>query len=342
MLDRALLPKGIGLRSTEGAGEEAFSNRSAKIGEILIEDQPFAVLKAPLPKLPEQLDQGVSADDLKSCLHSVGLLRQSLKELCAAIVGYQPPEPKEYWNSLLQMSCPAIDMPHPVMQEISKICSFLSQKGRSAGLFSHWPDSSPEAVMRTVLIWMTNCLPYKGKSALFPLASKVNHACKSNVLWNPDAGSFVAIRSISEGESLCMSYLQAADEVTFRRCSLLYQQFFFWCHCATCEADRHWSDPCDSEKACHAEIRIAQALLKGGMDAGRAKPLQSLAKSAGLSPDHFVVKELCRYFGKVDAGQQSKESKVKVSQAEDAAEQQNVSSRRPETASQNAYLEELD
>eukprot|EP00928_Gymnodinium_smaydae_P064278 TRINITY_DN47661_c0_g1_i1.p1 TRINITY_DN47661_c0_g1~~TRINITY_DN47661_c0_g1_i1.p1 ORF type:complete len:228 (+),score=31.61 TRINITY_DN47661_c0_g1_i1:80-763(+) len=220
----------ISVRTTNTAGDEAFATKTFHAGDVVLVDRPFAVLKTDMPSLPSHrvnVDD-VSADDLEECINSLNELRAILKELCSSIVSYQPPDATTYWNALAAMSCPDLSMSHPVLKEVDAICTFLAVHGGASNLFHHWPDSSSEALVRTVLTWMTNCLSYQGKSALFPLASKVNHSCDANVQWDASQGHFIALRDIHAGDALGMSYLNLDTETTFDRCSALYQQFFFW------------------------------------------------------------------------------------------------------------------
>jgi len=286
------------VRGTSRSGEEAFAIRSLRPGDTVLVDRPFARLRAPLPQLPCGQDPDLDAQDLNTCIRRVQELRAALRELCSTIVAYQPPDPPAYWNAVSCMTCPDTGMAHPVIIEIAAVCEFLVLQSGStkSTIFAHWPDSTGLAVTRLVLTWMTNCLQYDGTSALFPHASKVNHSCDPNVRWDQAAGRFVAMRNIAAGETVTMAYLPFFCETTFSRCSLLYQQFFFWCQCPVCERSRRWTDVAsqdvDLTRARHAELRIAQALLRGDGDGSRKDKLLLIADGAGMHPDHFVVAEL--------------------------------------------------
>mmetsp|Transcript_59533 Transcript_59533/g.192606 ORF Transcript_59533/g.192606 Transcript_59533/m.192606 type:complete len:184 (-) Transcript_59533:306-857(-) len=152
---------------------------------------------------------------------------------------------------------------------------------------------------------MANCLPFQEGSALFLLAVKVNHACCANVRWDASSGSFYARRAIVAGDALGHAYLNVAQLSgfsTFGRCSALYQQFFFWCRCGSCEAERHWASEGPEDAARHAEMRVAEALLRTDVDGELARQLLALATRAGLAEQHFVAAEAASRAGLPRAG----------------------------------------
>eukprot|EP00929_Paragymnodinium_shiwhaense_P074685 TRINITY_DN38231_c0_g1_i1.p2 TRINITY_DN38231_c0_g1~~TRINITY_DN38231_c0_g1_i1.p2 ORF type:complete len:166 (+),score=38.44 TRINITY_DN38231_c0_g1_i1:144-641(+) len=142
---------------TPSAGLGTFALRDFEKGEVVIQDEPFAVLTAPLPDLPaeaaKQPSASVDAGDLSRCLASLKKLRQALKELCATIVGYQPSDPKAYWAAVGKLSSPCLESSHPVIKEVVAICKFLALQAAPTKLLNHWPDKSAAAVARTVLTW---------------------------------------------------------------------------------------------------------------------------------------------------------------------------------------------
>eukprot|EP00929_Paragymnodinium_shiwhaense_P113208 TRINITY_DN81470_c0_g1_i1.p1 TRINITY_DN81470_c0_g1~~TRINITY_DN81470_c0_g1_i1.p1 ORF type:complete len:340 (+),score=49.26 TRINITY_DN81470_c0_g1_i1:40-1059(+) len=275
------LADGVGVRETARAGAEAYALRAFQKGEVVLSDKPFAVL---LSDLQRRDDVRKSADG-------------AIKESCAAVVSYDPPDAATYWKLLNDMSCPKPTDKHEVIQCVAAVCEVLAEAYKGTPLLSHWPDQTPSAATRTVLVWLTNGLRYKGATALFPVASKVNHCCEPNVQWDPDLGCFLALRPIGAGEAFGMNYLDkvaSGKEDTFSRCSRLYLSYLFWCQCPRCERDRQWRDGMGDDTARHTEFRIATALM-GTPEAAQAQLLFRLAVTSGMGPGHFVLAKLAAH-----------------------------------------------
>lgn len=78
-------------------------------------------------------------------------------------------------------------------------------------------------------------------SALFKLASYLNHSCEPNVApAYPNYGTnkipFVALRDIARGEELLLRYDVMTDDLNLRR-KRLQDEYHFWCHCTRCERE---------------------------------------------------------------------------------------------------------
>lgn len=116
--------------------------------------------------------------------------------------------------------------------------------------------------------------------AVFPMMSKFNHSCSPNAAWyvsSPElGGSFVyAVRDISEGEEISISYLgwKALGSAVSRK-KFLYDTHMFTCTCELCcaDTDRLRRIPCPKchprcdgvlpDKVAHEEIDLAYAILE--------------------------------------------------------------------------------
>eukprot|EP00928_Gymnodinium_smaydae_P020817 TRINITY_DN18049_c0_g1_i1.p1 TRINITY_DN18049_c0_g1~~TRINITY_DN18049_c0_g1_i1.p1 ORF type:complete len:281 (+),score=54.76 TRINITY_DN18049_c0_g1_i1:35-877(+) len=184
----------------------------------------------------------------------------------------------------------------------AEVCEFLATAQAGSPLFANWPDASGRFVTRTVLTWMTNGLQTRSgngttATALFPLACKVNHSCQPNVRWDPGRCAFLATRAIKPGERLGMEYVAVKGKSAYARCSALYQNYYFWCRCASCERERAWLPASPSASAHHVEFRIAGGLIHGEQSPAHLACLHKLAVSAGLAPSHFLMKKLLALLG---------------------------------------------
>ena len=104
------------------------------------------------------------------------------------------------------------------------------------------PNADPEFLQRIAAIWDTNCFQVVLSSGnkvqgLFPLSSMMNHSCKANVQQSfSNSGSMIvrAIDDISEGEPLCLSYMDSLWPTRRRRKHLLETKHFE-CFCPRCK-----------------------------------------------------------------------------------------------------------
>jgi hypothetical protein len=143
----------------------------------------------------------------------------------------------------------------PVVLEkaIASKLDLLSQNDRRTFLSLH--NNELDASYPLTGIVKTNALPLgtnASEGGLFPLASRINHACVPNCqhTWNDNIGeeTIHSIRRISKGEEITISY---ADLGTFEsRRRHLRKSFGFDCNCELCslpEAARVMSDSHQSE-----------------------------------------------------------------------------------------------
>eukprot|EP00928_Gymnodinium_smaydae_P020818 TRINITY_DN18049_c0_g1_i2.p1 TRINITY_DN18049_c0_g1~~TRINITY_DN18049_c0_g1_i2.p1 ORF type:complete len:326 (+),score=56.27 TRINITY_DN18049_c0_g1_i2:35-1012(+) len=279
---------GVEVLSTDCSGDAVHATQSFSTGDVVLQDRPFAMLLSDLQR----------REDVRGTFGGV------LKESCAAVVSYQPADPKSYWSALARLSCPELDSVggHPVCDCIAEVCEFLATAQAGSPLFANWPDASGRFVTRTVLTWMTNGLQTRSgngttATALFPLACKVNHSCQPNVRWDPGRCAFLATRAIKPGERLGMEYVAVKGKSAYARCSALYQNYYFWCRCASCERERAWLPASPSASAHHVEFRIAGGLIHGEQSPAHLACLHKLAVSAGLAPSHFLMKKLLALLG---------------------------------------------
>lgn len=89
----------------------------------------------------------------------------------------------------------------------------------------------------------TSAIPLNGTknhAGLFPLASRINHACNPNTSksWNPATGmlSLHATREIQPGEEITLTYINGLDTCQNRQAHLL-DAFGFFCRCELCSLD---------------------------------------------------------------------------------------------------------
>jgi hypothetical protein len=89
------------------------------------------------------------------------------------------------------------------------------------------------ATNRTVFV------PGPAGTALYALQSCANHSCEPNAAAETDTDGQVvmlALRSITAGEEVCISYIDEELPVGERKAALL--DYGFVCRCGRCERDR--------------------------------------------------------------------------------------------------------
>jgi len=94
---------------------------------------------------------------------------------------------------------------------------------------------------RIILVYKCNAHSYNhrgvGGAAIFPVGSKTNHSCNSNVFYSstfdPPRGCWIARRDIQRGEELFLSYVTTSQPAPLRG-RLLREQYLFQCSCELC------------------------------------------------------------------------------------------------------------
>ncbi|KAH3974944.1 hypothetical protein HBH98_082540 [Parastagonospora nodorum] len=110
-----------------------------------------------------------------------------------------------------------------------------------------------------------------GTKALFPLASRINHACRPNayVLFCPTSGLTMAIRAsraIKIGEEITISYLPVGLSSHDRK--TLLQPWGFTCHCALCDSSPLTKRASDIRRILigQSEAKILECAATGRVD----------------------------------------------------------------------------
>jgi hypothetical protein len=126
-----------------------------------------------------------------------------------------------------------------VTELIAAAVAELSEESQAAFRSCHEHRSPDEdnSELRDFFIFRSNAysLP-DGRSAIFPLIAKINHACNPNIanIWDPSSGKRIiwAAKDIQPGEELTATYIPLLTTTEFRQQRL--GQYGFQCDCDIC------------------------------------------------------------------------------------------------------------
>lgn len=131
-----------------------------------------------------------------------------------------------------------------------------------------------------VSVYQTNCMEMGSGAAIFPHASRFNHACNPNACfsWNAGIGkeTIHAMCDIGEGEEITISYCDMVHEKRLRAYEL--KHYGFVCDCRACVEGREGSFAFES---------IGRRMRLGELE-GVTRPLRGRRLEEGAGKKEFI------------------------------------------------------
>ncbi|CAL1167485.1 unnamed protein product [Cladocopium goreaui] len=131
---------------------------------------------------------------------------------------------------------------------------------------------------------------------VFPTLARANHSCLPNCLVDGDAGTLRAVRPISVGEEVTVSYLDDAGllmDISSRQ-KELQERYEFRCQCQRCTSvddTRRFSCPCGGDRLPLDKSRLRCLACKETMEAA-----ELFEAEEHLAQQWLIAGSLLRYF----------------------------------------------
>ena len=122
---------------------------------------------------------------------------------------------------------------------INKAVNDLSKKNQKLFESLYDPEDGGEEAMKNVRIWNTNATGW----GIYVTASRLNHSCQPNVIWSSDDDNpphrleVRALRDVSLGEELTVSYIKMSDLLPKEKRQQKLSQWGFVCCCTLCSLE---------------------------------------------------------------------------------------------------------